>query len=342
MQSRSALVLLLATACACAGSSAPRPSPAPSAGGADEIKLQDSAAQPAPAKSSTTSAPAQATPAPDSLGTPGKPTVQLVEGFLGPWAAIHDEAEDVYLVSNTNGDPLVDDGNGFISRVSPQGNVQELRFIDGGKAGVSLSAPKGMVIFGDLLAVADLRALRIFNRKTGKPVRSIEIDGATALTDVALMPDGTLVVSDAGQKLDKGVPVPTGTDALYRVDREGGYSVIVRSPKLARPHGVMTNADSIDISTGGAAALLRYGLDGRERGMRTSPTGALEGLVTLPGAVRAFASRDCRCVYTVNSTYQFTPLMGGLDGPGDLGVDLRRRKLLIPLSGPSRLMIAPY
>lgn len=340
MQSRSALVLSLATACACAGSSAPRPSPGPNAAGSDEIKLQDSGAQAAPAKSST-SAPAQATPGPE-LGTPGKPTALLVEGFLGPWAAIHDEAEDVYLVSNTNGDPLVDDGNGFISRVSPQGNVQELRFIDGGKAGVSLSAPKGMVIFGDLLAVADLHALRIFNRKTGKPVRSIEIEGATALTDVALMPDGTLVVTDAGQKLDKGVPVPTGTDALFRVDREGGYSVIVRSPKLARPHGVMTNADSIDISTGGAAALLRYGLDGRERGMRTSPTGGLEGLVTLPGAVRAFASRDCRCVYTVNSTYQFTPMMGGLDGPGDLGVDLRRRKLLIPLSGPSRLMIAPY
>lgn len=338
MQSRSALVLLLATACASAKPSAPSPSPAPAA---DEIKLQDSGANAAPAKSST-SAVAQAAASPDTLGTPGKPTTLLVEGFLGPWAAIHDEAEDVYLVSNTNGDPLIDDGNGFISRVSPVGNVQELRFIDGGKAGVSLSAPKGMAIFGDLIAVADLHALRIFNRKTGKPVRSIEIEGATALTDVALMPDGTLVVTDAGQKLDKGVVVPTGTDALYRVDREGGYSAIIRSPKLARPHGVMTNADSIDISTGGAAALLRYGLDGRERGMRTSPTGALEGLISLPGAVRAFASRDCRCVYTVNSTYQFTPLLGGLDGPGDLGVDLRRRKLLIPLSGPSRLMIAPY
>lgn len=284
----------------------------------------------------------QIPPPPADLGTPGKANAIMVEGFLNPAAAIYDELNDVYLVSNINGDPLADDGNGFISRVSPEGNVVELRFIDGGKPGVSLSAPKGMAVFGNLLAVADLHAVRIFEAKSGKPVRSIEIEGATAITDVALLGDGSLVVSDAGYKLDKGKPVPSGTDALFRVDREGGYAPIVRSPRLARPRGLFANGDSIDVSTGGAAALLRYGFDGKERGLRTAPTGNLEGLVSLPGGVRAFASRDGRCIYTVNNAFQFLPLLGGLDGPGDLGVDARRRKLLIPLSGPNRLMISPY
>src|SRR3989304_4371092 len=47
-------------------------------------------------------------------------TVQGV-GLQTPESVLYDAAEDVYLVSNINGSPTAADGNGFISRIGPEG-----------------------------------------------------------------------------------------------------------------------------------------------------------------------------------------------------------------------------
>ena len=83
--------------------------------------------------------------------------LDIVEGvgFETPASVLHDEAADIYLVSNVNGAPLDHDGNGFISRLNPLGRLVPLRWIEGGKDGVELNAPKGMALLGDTLFVAD-------------------------------------------------------------------------------------------------------------------------------------------------------------------------------------------
>ncbi|MCK5650134.1 MAG: B12-binding domain-containing protein, partial [Gemmatimonadetes bacterium] len=70
-------------------------------------------------------------------------------GFSVPESMLHDGVADVYLVSNINGSALEADGNGFISRVAPSGEVLELKWIDGETEGVTLNGPKGMAIVGD-------------------------------------------------------------------------------------------------------------------------------------------------------------------------------------------------
>jgi hypothetical protein len=104
------------------------------------------------------------------------PIVVLAE-FVGPDAAIHDTTDDVYLVSNVNGDPAATDDNGFISKVSPKGEVLELKWIDGTSGKKALNAPKGMALNGDRLYVADIDRVRIFHRKTGAALGAIRIPG---------------------------------------------------------------------------------------------------------------------------------------------------------------------
>ena len=58
---------------------------------------------------------------------------------------------DRYLVSNINGAPPAKDNNGFISRMAPDGTIEQLRFIAGGTGGATLHAPRGMIIVGDTL-----------------------------------------------------------------------------------------------------------------------------------------------------------------------------------------------
>jgi hypothetical protein len=73
-------------------------------------------------------------------------------------------------------------------------------FIEGGKNGVALDAPKGMAVVGDTLWVADIDVLRGFDRHTGRPVATIDFRPLTPtmLNDVAAGPEGTLRVTDTG------------------------------------------------------------------------------------------------------------------------------------------------
>ena len=75
-------------------------------------------------------------------------------GLSTPESVLHDAGADVYLVSNINGSPLEKDGNGFISRLAPDGSVLALKWIDGEAQGITLNAPKGMAIQDGVLFVA--------------------------------------------------------------------------------------------------------------------------------------------------------------------------------------------
>src|SRR5687767_8731714 len=62
-----------------------------------------------------------------------------IEGFATPESVLYDQAGDVYLVSNINGQPLDKDDNGFISRIAPDGSAT-IKWIDGAAENVALNA----------------------------------------------------------------------------------------------------------------------------------------------------------------------------------------------------------
>ncbi|MGH7718701.1 MAG: hypothetical protein ACREON_07655, partial [Gemmatimonadaceae bacterium] len=90
--------------------------------------------------------------------------VATAEGFSTPESVLYDAEADAYFVSNINGSPGERDNNGFISRVRADGTVDSMRFIAGGRGGVTLNAPKGMALVGDTLWVTDIDAVRAFHR----------------------------------------------------------------------------------------------------------------------------------------------------------------------------------
>ena len=67
-------------------------------------------------------------------------------GFATPESVFYDKKNDRYLVSNINGNPTDADDNGFISIVSVDGKVENLKWIDGTAENIQLSAPKGMAV----------------------------------------------------------------------------------------------------------------------------------------------------------------------------------------------------
>ena len=86
-------------------------------------------------------------------------------GFVGSEAARYDAARDEYVVSNLGERGSAEDG--FIARLAPDGTVRTLRWIGSG-----LVDPLGIAFHGDTLYVADVNAVRLFDRDSGAPRRS--------------------------------------------------------------------------------------------------------------------------------------------------------------------------
>lgn len=161
-------------------------------------------------------------------------TGELRDGLQAPEAARYDSDGNVWFVTNINGSPFGKDNNGFITRLTSEGKIDSLEFIAGGRKGVTLNAPKGMAITGDTLWVADIDAVRAFDKRSGAPITSVTVTGAKFLNDMAAAPDGALYVTDTG--VAEGFSHP-GPDRIYQI-KGGKASVALESTDLSAPNGI--------------------------------------------------------------------------------------------------------
>ena len=179
---------------------------------------------------STAAAPAQA----------DRPIAIVHDGLASAEAVSFDPALNVYFVSNINGDPGIKDGNGFITRITADGVVDSLHFIQGGRNGVTLNGPMGSRVQGDTLWVLDVDVLRGFNARTGAPLKAINLapQGAGFLNDLAIGPDGDFYITDTGVRPVSGNLQHVAPDRIYHVDRSGKVTIAIENAALSSPDGI--------------------------------------------------------------------------------------------------------
>jgi sugar lactone lactonase YvrE len=261
-----------------------------------------------------------------------------------PESALYDPKRDEYLVSNVAGGDLEENDAGFISRVSPDGVVSELRFIDGASSEVVLNAPKGLALSGDELFVADISVVRSFDRNSGKPARKIAIMSASFLNDVAAAPDGTLYVSDTGLSLgaDGSSLVSNGSDAIYVIDARGVVDVLIQGPELGQPNGLLADGAGVWV-VNRAGELYRVSRAGERTPVAALPGGGLDGLVQTGTGRLLVSSWDHSTVYLgqppSQPTEAFTPMILDLKTPADLGYDTKRSAVIVPLYAEDSLYV---
>jgi sugar lactone lactonase YvrE len=277
----------------------------------------------------TRSSEAPASSAPAVAEAPPPPTYKDV-GLKTPESVLYEATSDVYLVSNINGAPPEKDNNGFISILAPDGSVKALKFIAGGENGVTLDAPKGMGISGDVLYVSDIQDVRKFDLKTGAPKGSIHIPKATFLNDVAVDAQGTVYVSDSGRKAGKEGLEPSGTDALYKLVGDKAV-VVVKGKQLEGPNGVNVDADGIEFATMGGDSFVRINAAGKELARAHLPGGGLDGIVRLADGSYLVSSWQGQAVYRGGFTQPFVAVLKDAPSSADIGYDSKRDRILIPV-----------
>jgi sugar lactone lactonase YvrE len=258
--------------------------------------------------------------------------ITMREGFVGPEAVRYDPDQDVYFVGNWGSDrnPSKADNDGYISRMRPDGTVENLRFIAGGTGGVTLHSPRGMYIVGDTLWAADFDAVRGFDRRTGKLLATVDFSKLDNgfLNDVAADATGTIYVTD------------TGRNKVYRV--QGGPTVVVSDSALAGPNGITWDASNrrfLIVPYGGGHTIHAWtpGATTLTRAF-TDPATKFDGVEVLAsGSVLASSQADSSLHLFVTGTGRPIIKVGG--PPADIAVDTKRNRVAVPIVALNRVEI---
>jgi hypothetical protein len=291
----------------------------------------------------TESLPRAAAPPPaPAPPAPGATKIVTIAGFLTPESVLHDSTQDIYFVSNVNGGPTAKDNNGFISRVKPDGAVENLKFIEGGRSGTVLNAPKGLALAGDTLWVADIDAVRAFNARTGAPIDSVSLAklGAVFLSDVVVTSTGALYITDTGIRFDDiGNVLHPGPDRLFRIGPDHTVTVAVRGDTLGRPNGITLDVAGkrfIVVEFGGKFLLAWKPEDKAPKVIAKGP-GGFYGVVFAGGRLLASSWND-----STVSSYESgdeVKVITGVPSPADIGYDAKRNRVLVPIFTGNRVEI---
>lgn len=262
------------------------------------------------------------------------------EGFAVPESIEYYADGDIYFVSNVKGHPLDMDGNGFISKLSPAGDILESRWLESRPESYTLHGPKGLAIAGNHLYVADLQEVHIFSLPEGNHLRTIPIEGASVLNGASPASDDSIIVSDTGYAKSEDGIAPSGTDALYRVWQDGRYELIAQDESMGNPNGVYYVSDTeILVVTFGSGELFRMNMNGERENLSKPPLGTLDGVEKLADGRILVSSWEGDAIYALDIDGNYSTLVSSVKDVADLGFDSRRNRLLMPLTNSNQIAI---
>jgi hypothetical protein len=258
-----------------------------------------------------------ATSAPQPLWT-------MNTGLARPNSAYYHQQSNSIFVSNHSGGRFNKDGNGYITRLAPDGTVLAEKWATG------LNAPKGIGSVGSTIWVVDVEEIVGFEMTAGggRPRPRVRIDGARALNDLATAPDGTIFVSESWR-----YPAPPDNPPRIYMIKDGKPSIFVEGDDAGwLPTGLLIDGPRLIVGTTGrgigkdariqGGQLLAFDLKTRARTVlaTTSAVGQVSGIEPAESGAYFVSDLLSRKLLHVARDGKVTTLVRFDHGSGDIAV----------------------
>lgn len=245
--------------------------------------------------------------------------VHTVTGFDGPEAVRYDPNLDVHFVSNFTGGGNDRDANGYISKVTPDGTIAELRFMEGTDEH-PLHAPRGMYITGSTLWAADVDGVHGFNTMSGEQTDFVDFTEFEPgfLNDIVAGADGNLYVTD------------TGGARFYKIE-EGTPSIVMELP--ISPNGITLDPESQQLILApwnGVMEFHAYDIESETLTVfaQAASGGNFDGIEFHEGRLLSASQVDSSLHVTYDGMDHV--LIHTPGRPADIGLDTRRNQVAVP------------
>jgi len=175
-----------------------------------------------------------------------KKTWETTDEFLIPESIVYDSARNVFYISNYDAYNRSDPAEGqFISRVSHDGKIRELKWIAG------LRNPTGMTIFQDTLYVVERGNLVGIDIKSEKITNRYPVPQSMFLNDAVVDQKGNIYISDSAKNV------------IYRF-ANGSFEEWMKGAEINRPNGLHIHGNTLIIGNNGDNCLKSVDLDTKE------------------------------------------------------------------------------
>ncbi|MET0667099.1 MAG: hypothetical protein ABWZ01_01140 [Methyloceanibacter sp.] len=253
------------------------------------------------------------------------------KGLANPESVVRDPLTGALYVSNVNGAVMQKDGNGFISKLTPDGKISVREWFKG------LNGPAGLALHDRTLYVGDIDELVEINVASGEIVKRYPAKNALFLNDVVTAPDGTVYVSD------------TPTNTIWRL-KDGVFEPWLTSDELHGPNGLLVQGDKLIVAAFGTLA--SEGQKEEKAGMLSvniedkkitkfgdgTPIGNLDGLESLIPGVYLVSDWNAGALYRIDSKGKATVLIDLNQGSADQTYLPDTKTVIIPMMLDSTLI----
>lgn len=239
-----------------------------------------------------------------------------VSGFSHPESVVLDPLNKLLYVSNIGENSKAD---GFISKLSVDGNILELKWITG------LTDPKGLLVKGEKLYVTDLTEVVEMDIEKGKITKKYQPENAKGLNDIAADDAGNLYISD------------TGKSSVYKIDSQGNTEEWLHSPDLESPNGLLFSDGNLWVAAWGSQGekgnILK--IDTASKGITQvsdNGIGNLDGLQQNAAKEFYFSDWMGGKIYKIDSDTNFSEVVTAAKSVGDILLMEEENLLVLPMN----------
>jgi hypothetical protein len=172
--------------------------------------------------------------------------------FLTPESVLYDAQREILYVTNFDSKFKMSaaapgDFTGFISRVSLDGKIKDLKWVTG------LHAPSGMCLYQDKLYAVERRSLVEIDTGSGRMIQRYPIPGADFLNDLVTDTAGNIYISDTTIS-------PRAESCIYKF-KDGQSEVWFKGDAIQRPNGLYLQDNHLLVCNTGDGCLKSIQLD---------------------------------------------------------------------------------